>query len=554
MWLLLLCYHNKLYNSNAYLFAHHIDYFGIESDQKDEEIKRQEAKHKALTGSKNFIDDQYFSDNDGNSELSTVKSSSSREFLQKNSSKKVAQFDFNELSEIDSQYFGSVGSNSNVAESLNPIISPLLSSKPVIIKNDRRPFPTPTVTAPKNNFNRKKSKLDSTIPVRDPDNLSQQNDILEELNENDDDGEADTVEYGSDAVRIVRQRTKLNLYTGTTLDIPSHNKQSSSIPEKLDSQGHRVPDEDPLKFNFLTEEEAATALYKSIIEIRENVIVMNKPRGIASQPGPDCKYNIIDLLPRIELMVRKGRTHRDDNDETKKAGELSLVHRLDKDSTGVMLIARNKDAALKSEYGYIQLPLTERNFNGIRKLCAPVLNRHVQEMSCKETQSEIDNNDNNDDITDAFSLLHNKMLINKNPITWYHMLDRRNDAALLLCSTLTGIKHQVRAHLAFGLQTPILGDHKYSHAEYLAPQRLPKKLLEALNIRQSKVRYLSLHLHASNLHLCISPSSSSVNNQGFFDFIRSRDEHLSCISAVNHRSMNNPQNFMHHYLVIFLII
>ncbi|VDP87075.1 unnamed protein product [Schistosoma mattheei] len=104
------------------------------------------------------------------------------------------------------------------------------------------------------------------------------------------------------------------------------------------------------------------------------------------------------------------------------------------------------------------------------------------------------------------------------------------------------IKHQIRAHLAFGLQTPILGDHKYSHAEYLAPQRLPKSLLEVLNIRQSKVRYISLHLHASSLHLRVPPSSSSSsssNNEGFFDFVRSFDNSHSN----NNKFIKNPLKF-----------
>ncbi|CAH8508711.1 unnamed protein product [Schistosoma mattheei] len=320
------------------------------------------------------------------------------------------------------------------------------------------------------------------------------------------------------------------------LDIPS-NKSTASVPEKLDSQGYRVPDEDPYKFDLLTEEEAATVLYKSIIEIRENVITLNKPYGIASQPGADCKHNIVDLLPRIESMIRK-RSHHGNHGkgEEKCIGELSTVHRLDKDSSGIILIARNKDSALKlqeafarrwikkdylcitvgiprSDYGYIQLPLVERNFNGIRKMCVPQLNRHLQELTCKQTQLDINNEANEYDVTDAFSVLYDRMQTNHNqPTTWYHLMDRRNDAALMLCSTLTGIKHQIRAHLAFGLQTPILGDHKYSHAEYLAPQRLPKSLLEVLNIRQSKVRYISLHLHASSLHLRVPPSSSSSSS------------------------------------------
>lgn len=57
--------------------------------------------------------------------------------------------------------------------------------------------------------------------------------------------------------------------------------------------------------------------------------------------GADCKHNIVDLLPRIESMIRK-RSHHGNHGkgEEKCIGELSTVHRLDKDSTGIILIAR----------------------------------------------------------------------------------------------------------------------------------------------------------------------------------------------------------------------
>ena len=38
------------------------------------------------------------------------------------------------------------------------------------------------------------------------------------------------------------------------------------------------------------------------------------------------------------------------------------------------------------------------------------------------------------------------------------------------CFYDTGIKHQIRCHLAYGLNCPVLGDHKYSHYSKLAPQ------------------------------------------------------------------------------------
>ena len=41
---------------------------------------------------------------------------------------------------------------------------------------------------------------------------------------------------------------------------------------------------------------------------------------------------------------------------------------------------------------------------------------------------------------------------------------------LIATDLFSGVKHQIRCHMAFALNTPILGDHKYSHFSKLAPQ------------------------------------------------------------------------------------
>ena len=47
--------------------------------------------------------------------------------------------------------------------------------------------------------------------------------------------------------------------------------------------------------------------------------------------------------------------------------------------------------------------------------------------------------------------------------TEYRVLAQFDNASLALVKPHTGVKHQIRVHLGFGLNTPILGDHKYSH-------------------------------------------------------------------------------------------
>ncbi|ELU05353.1 hypothetical protein CAPTEDRAFT_152236 [Capitella teleta] len=81
-------------------------------------------------------------------------------------------------------------------------------------------------------------------------------------------------------------------------------------------------------------------------------------------------------------------------------------------------------------------------------------------------------------------------------VTYYRVLDSNNSTALVECQPETGIKHQIRCHMAFALNCAILGDHKYSHFSKMAPQKLYPEILQKLGIRQSKVRHLPMHLHA----------------------------------------------------------
>ncbi|KER30785.1 hypothetical protein T265_02827 [Opisthorchis viverrini] len=119
-----------------------------------------------------------------------------------------------------------------------------------------------------------------------------------------------------------------------------------------------------------------------------------------------------------------------------------------------MLVARNRDACLKLQEafarhwfeknylcitsgipktakGVIQLPLVEKNFNGVYKMCVLPLNRHVQSESRDALRSDLS------DEADAAQLkmdLESDVGEAGHPSTHYEMLDRKNAAALLICS------------------------------------------------------------------------------------------------------------------------
>lgn len=161
--------------------------------------------------------------------------------------------------------------------------------------------------------------------------------------------------------------------------------------------------------------------------------------------------------------------------------------------------------------GKIYLPISEKQINGVYRMVA---HRPRLELPVGD-----------DVLRDEGEVVETRKTTNA--ITHFTVLDRHNDTALLECCSVTGVRHQIRVHLSTALETPILGDHKYAHFGYLAPQRLSKRTLEALGIRQSKVRHLGLYLHAHSVKFgsatttAITPSSSlsSQPPPGFFTFL-----------------------------------
>ena len=73
----------------------------------------------------------------------------------------------------------------------------------------------------------------------------------------------------------------------------------------------------------------------------------------------------------------------------------------------------------------------------------------------------------------------------------------------------TGIRHQLRVHLSQAINCPVLGDHKYSHEDRFAPQKLGQDLLTRLELKQPKVRNVPMHLHASSVTIPAASAASA---------------------------------------------
>ena len=161
-----------------------------------------------------------------------------------------------------------------------------------------------------------------------------------------------------------------------------------------------------------------------IIENNDNFVVLNKQSGISVQGGTKSKKNIIDIFSKSDLF---------------KDSKPFSVHRLDKDTSGVFIIAKNRETA--------QLLTSLFRLRKIYKTYLAICNGEL-----------ILNNEGL--IKDDLFRFENKKKIIEKAETKYEILDKNNNATFIELHPITGRKHQLRKQL-FNIGNPIVGDDKY---------------------------------------------------------------------------------------------
>jgi len=159
------------------------------------------------------------------------------------------------------------------------------------------------------------------------------------------------------------------------------------------------------------------------IENNENFVVINKPAGIAVQFGTKSRKNILDIL-------KSTKEFKNDTPFT--------VHRIDKETTGVLIVAKNR------KYAQLFTSLFR-----IRKIHKTYLCIALGEFKNKKGV-----------LKDELIYYENDKKIKSIAITNYNVIDSNNNYSLLKLSPITGRKHQLRRQLLIN-GNPILGDTKY---------------------------------------------------------------------------------------------
>ena len=177
------------------------------------------------------------------------------------------------------------------------------------------------------------------------------------------------------------------------------------------------------KIKYLPKKKEISDYDDYVIEDNENFIVINKPTGIPVQSGTKSFKNIIDILKDTKYF---------------KNSKPFIVHRLDKETSGVLIIAKNRKFA--------QLFTSLFRIRKIHKTYLAIVYGKV-DKSIKVMKDDLIYYENNKkNIQRAVS---NLKIIKSNEVF-----------SFLELNPITGRKHQLRKQL-LNIGCPIVGDDKY---------------------------------------------------------------------------------------------
>lgn len=245
-----------------------------------------------------------------------------------------------------------------------------------------------------------------------------------------------------------RAKTNTRLEAGQTIRIPPLNN-----PNNNEAREHSEPRQRKITKADI-EYVQSLVIYKD-----DDIIAINKPSGLAVQGGTKTERHLDGLLDALKFEA----------DERPR-----LVHRLDKDTSGLLLLARSRKSATslgKALSGHKAQKIYWALVRGVPRYESGEINQPlVKKGRAGDERIRIAERD------DPAAM---------KALTYYKLIDTAGQKmAWLAMMPVTGRTHQLRVH-AVALGHPIIGDGKYGGSDAHPGGDIPKKL----------------HLHAKSLKI-----------------------------------------------------
>lgn len=211
-----------------------------------------------------------------------------------------------------------------------------------------------------------------------------------------------------------------------------------------------------MKFNASPTQLIKKSIPFPILFEDEHILVINKPSGIAVHGGSGVAFGVIEQLRQCGV-----------------SPFLELAHRIDRDTSGILLVAKRRPALVKLQE-QLRDSVWKKNYLCVVAGAPDFAQKDVKLALLRTETADGERRVRVDEVNGQFALSR------------LRVLRKSSEFAELQVRIMTGRTHQIRVHCA-ALGLPLLGDEKYG--DYELNKALKKRQLKRLMLHATRLEF-----------------------------------------------------------------